>query len=563
MANNDQIILDQILEQQRAQRAPSASKSNFFETFVVEQVLKDADLSEEEIESGLVGDGGDGGIDGIYIFANGDLVQEDFEVSTLKKNVSLEIVILQAKTSAGFGEDTLNRLVAVTNDLFDLSKPVESFKAVYNEGVRSAVENFRAVYKELAARFPSLQFRYVYASRGDAKQVHPNVARKADVLKDAIGKLFSSAQFRFEFVGASEILDLARRKPTTSFELQFSESISAQGGYVTLVKLAEFAKFITDNDKKLRKNLFDANVRDYQGTTQVNEEIKKSLRSKSDENFWWLNNGVTIIAAKAVQSGKTITIEDPQLVNGLQTSTEIFNYFQDTNTGGDEREVMVRIIVPGKAEISDRIIKATNSQTNIPPASLRATDKVHRDIEAYLEPFGIFYDRRKNQHKNEGRSTEQIISIPLLAQAIMSISMQRPDNARARPSSLLKRDEDYAKIFSSEYPIELYYIAAKLIKAIQSYLRGRDDLQPKDKNNILFYVAMYVASRLAGKAKPSVDELARIHPERIDQVGIEESVKIVYDEYAALGASDAVAKGSNLQPRLIERRLAEEYPTGR
>lgn len=49
MASNDQIILDQILEQQRAQRSPSASKSNFFETFVVEQVLKDADLSDEEI----------------------------------------------------------------------------------------------------------------------------------------------------------------------------------------------------------------------------------------------------------------------------------------------------------------------------------------------------------------------------------------------------------------------------------------------------------------------------------------------------------------------------------
>jgi hypothetical protein len=67
MANNDQIILDQILEQQRIQRSPSASKSNFFETFVAEQVLKDADLSNEEVESGLVGDGGDGGIDGIYM----------------------------------------------------------------------------------------------------------------------------------------------------------------------------------------------------------------------------------------------------------------------------------------------------------------------------------------------------------------------------------------------------------------------------------------------------------------------------------------------------------------
>lgn len=561
MANNDQIILDQILDQQRAQRAPSASKSNFFESFVVEQVLKDADLSDEEIESGLVGDGGDGGIDGIYIFANGDLVQEDFDASTLKKSVSLEIVIVQSKITAGFGEDTLNRLVAVTNDLFDLSKSVENFKTVYNDGVRSAVGNFRAVYKDLAARFPSLQFRYVYASRGDANQVHPNVVRKAEILKEALSKLFSSAQFSFEFIGASEILTLARRQPTTSFELQVSESISAQGGYVTLVRLTEFVKFIRDSEGRLRKNLFEANVRDYQGTTQVNEEIKKSLRTKGGENFWWLNNGVTIIAAKAVQSGKVITIEDPQLVNGLQTSTEIFNYFHDTNTDGEERDVLVRIIVPGKTEISDRIIKATNSQTSIPPASLRATDKVHRDIEGYLEPFGIFYDRRKNQHKNEGRSTEQIVSIPLLAQAIMSISMQRPDNARARPSSLLKRDEDYTKIFSTEYPIEIYHVAAKLIKAIQSYLRGRDDLQPKDKNNIIFYVAMYVASRLTGKAKPNITELAKINPEKIDLPAIEQSVKIVLDEYIALGASDAVAKGSNLQTKLIARRLEEEYPS--
>jgi hypothetical protein len=559
MANNDQIILDQILEQQRSQRSPSASKSSFFETYVVEQVLKDADLSDEEIESGLVGDGGDGGIDGIYIFANGDLVREDFDTSTLKKNISLEVVIIQSKTSAGFDEDTLNRFVAVTNDLFDLSKTVESFETVYNEGVRSAVANFRTVYKELAARFPSLHFRYVYASRGDAKTVHPNVTRKTETLKNAVARLFSAALFTFDFLGASDLLALARRQPITTFDLQVSEGISAQGGYVALVKLGEFARFIRDDRGALRKNLFDANVRDYQGTTQVNEEIQKSLHAKGQENFWWLNNGVTIIAAKAVQSGKAITLEDPQVVNGLQTSTEIFKYFSTANTDGDEREVMVRIIVPGKAESSDRIIKATNSQTSIPQASLRATDKVHRDIEEYLEPFGLFYDRRKNMHKNEGRSTEQIIGIPLIAQAIMSISMQRPDDARARPSSLLKRDDDYAKIFSPEHPIELYLVAGKLIKAVQSYLRARDDLQPKDKNNLLFYAAMYAASKLTGKSHPSTKDIAKIKPEDIRLAVIEESVKTVQADYKTLGASDVVAKGSALLTQL-KKRLEKEYP---
>ncbi len=89
MTNNDQVILDQVLEQQLKDRAPSMGKSEFFELFVSEQILKDYDLSDEELEGGIVGNGGDGGIDGIYVFANGELVQEDFNPNGLKKTSSL------------------------------------------------------------------------------------------------------------------------------------------------------------------------------------------------------------------------------------------------------------------------------------------------------------------------------------------------------------------------------------------------------------------------------------------------------------------------------------------
>ena len=62
MANNDQVLLDQILEEQRVSRAPTATKSDFFEQYVAEQVLKDYDLSDDEVEYGLTGGGHDGGI---------------------------------------------------------------------------------------------------------------------------------------------------------------------------------------------------------------------------------------------------------------------------------------------------------------------------------------------------------------------------------------------------------------------------------------------------------------------------------------------------------------------
>lgn len=323
MPNNDQIILDQVLEQQRTQRAPSASKSEFLEMFVAEQVLKDFDLSDEEIGSGLVAGGGDGGIDGIYIFANGDLVREDFDASNIKKNVTIEIVIVQAKTSAGFDEDSMNKLFSVSRDLFNLGRPLDDFTTVYNEEVRAAVDIFRRLYQALAARFPKLVFRYIYASRGDDASVHPDVSRKVEDLGKAIAELFSAADFRFEFIGASGLLSLARRQPTSSYPLVVGESISAQGGYIALVKLKELDKFIRDDKQNLRKNLFEANVRDYQGNIQVNEEIQKSLTAQGVEDFWWLNNGITIVATQAVQSSKTLTIEDPQIVNGLQTSTEL------------------------------------------------------------------------------------------------------------------------------------------------------------------------------------------------------------------------------------------------
>lgn len=71
MSANDRIILDKILEQKRKELAPDIPTSKFFEIFTAEQILKDYDLSYDEIESGIVGDGGNGGVDSLYVFLNG------------------------------------------------------------------------------------------------------------------------------------------------------------------------------------------------------------------------------------------------------------------------------------------------------------------------------------------------------------------------------------------------------------------------------------------------------------------------------------------------------------
>ena len=304
---------------------------------------------------------------------------------------------------------------------------------------------------------------------------------------------------------------------------------------------------------ELRRNLFEANVRDYQGATQVNAEIQKALSERWTEDFWWLNNGITIVAGKVTQTGKTLTIEDPQIVNGLQTSREIFHYFKTSNTVGDEREVLVRVISPQTSDSRDRVIKATNSQTAISPASLRATDKIQRDIEQYLRPFGLFYDRRKNSHKNEGKPLDKIVSIPAMAQALMAVVLQRPGTARARPSSLLKKDEDYETVFSEHFPIEVFRASIELSRLVDAHLRADTTLSPEDRVNLKFYVAMYLAALASGVAKPTPDQIKTLAGNTINKSLLDEATAAVKGIYQQLGANALTAKGGEFGEKLTER----------
>jgi len=555
MASNDQIVLDQVLKQRQEEIAPTAGASEFFEIFSAEQIVKDYDLSYDEIDSGLVGAGGDGGIDGIYLFVNGDLVQEDPDYVHLKKNITLDLFIIQAKMGQGFQETPVERFITVSDDIFDLSRDIDGLASVYNPSLVEAIKRFRDTHKQLAAKFPTFRVSYFYTCKG--ADPNENVTRKVDKLKDVLAKFFASAEFRFNFLGASELLELARRTPQTSYPLVLTENLVSSGGqvdFVCLVQIRDFFKFITDESGTLQKQIFEANVRDYQGRTEVNDQIQQSLQERNLEDFWWLNNGVTILASQASLSGKTLTIEDPQIVNGLQTSTEIFNYCEKFNTEDDHRKILVRVIVPAEPASRDRIIKATNSQTSVQQASLRATDKIHRDIEEFLRPKGLFYDRRKNFYKNEGKPRDKIVGIPHLAQAVMAIVLGRPDTARARPSSLLKKDEDYEKIFSSRYPIELYYVCAEGMRLVEAYLKTTvSGLAAKDRNNLRYYIAMHAVQLLAGKFTSSPAELAKLDITHLNELRIKNSLNIVKEKYNSLGGTDKIAKSTELLNLLKEK----------
>ena len=561
MKTNAQIILDRILDKSRQSRDPDSTASRFFEFFTADQILKDYDLSDAELASGQIGGSQDGGIDGIYLFVNGALVDKGPDYTNMGNDITIDLVIIQCKTGTGFKETPIERFITVTDNILDLDKSITSFHGVYHDQLINAATRFQSMYNKLTHQFPRLNLRYYYACKGN--DPNENIRRKVEQLKDVVTRHFPYAVFEFHYLGASELLALTQKSPRRTYTLDLAEnpisSARGQGGFVCLVRLVDFFHFISDDRGMLQRSIFDANVRDYQGKTQVNKEIQsslQSLRNPSAEDFWWLNNGVSILSTRASFGGKVLTMEDPQIVNGLQTSEEIHKYFRSSSPDDEDRQLLVRVIVPKAEDSRDRIIKATNSQTVVQQSSLRATDKIHLNIEEYLKSKNLYYDRRKNYYKNQNMPRGRIISISYLAQAVMAIVLESPDTARARPSSLLKADTDYRRVFSMDYNINLYYVCVEVMRQIERLMRQIDpQISTKDRNNLKFYIAICVVAEIIAPAHIVPEQVAQLDLNKIDIQIVKRNLGVVQKIYERLGGTDEVAKGSNFL-REIDRSLS-------
>lgn len=556
MADNNQIVLQTLIEQNRQDLYPELTSDDYFHLFATEQIMKDLELSYDEIEEGIVDNGGDGGIDSIYTFVNQELVQRDTELIDAKRNSTIDVFILQTKNVNSFGETPIEKCNSSAIDIFDLNKSIDSLRTVYNSDLLANVEVFRNQYLHLASKFPVLKFHYFYVTKG--VEVHPNVERKVQILVNSIKNHFDKAEVNFEFVTAKKLIDLTRKEQLRSKDVALNDNpISTQdGGYIAIVPIKHYFDFITDDNGRLIKYFFDANIRDYQVNVDVNKEIRKTLISQnSNEDFWWLNNGVTITAINATFASKKLHIEDPQIVNGLQTSFEIHKYFTDNKIEAENRNVLLRVIKVQDEKSRLNVIKATNSQTNIPPASLRATDPIHRDIEDYLHSKGFFYDRRKNYHKNQGKPINKIISIPYLAQIITGLYNQKPDYARARPSTLIKNNSDYQNIFKDSLPLDMYHKGILIQKKVESALKEFDipKLSRPQVGDIKFHITMYVGCLLTRKIKPSAEEIGNIDISLMTVEMVKKAIENTFIVYDAMGGTNSVAKGNEFVKEVLEQ----------
>lgn len=554
---NSQILIKECVAQSFRDSDEYDDEASFFEYFSSSQILKDYDLSDDEIENGIVGSSGDGGCDSIYIFLNKNLVLPDQIDSIIpSKESKVEMVIIQSKRETSFKESAIQKWKDVSNNLLSLSNSLSDFTTRYNDDVRESFGFFRDLYTKLLRSRVKLEFKYIYVSY--AEELHPNVKQQAEELKGLVCKLFPNAKVNIEFVGAAELYDKYNTPAETIVNLPLAEVPIALGknkNYVGLVSLKDYYRFIVSEDNILRRKFFEANVRDYQGRNNVNSSIRETLETGQSEDFWWLNNGITILTSEAMLvNNRELQLTNPEIVNGLQTSNEIYLYFKNNLNllDSETRNVLVRIIVPDSEESRDNIIFATNNQTNIPKASLRVTDPIHLQIELYLKGRGLFYDRRKNYYKNQGKKPSEIIGVSFLGQCLITLFLKKPDYARARPSTILTDDDSYNKLYIENQDLDVFYRCAVLGKKVQKNLKRTIQYTSAEKSDILFYLLYGVVANSIKKNNITIADIKHLDIDSITDDVISEVKNKIYNIYKENGGNGRVAKSSEFVNKVDE-----------
>jgi uncharacterized protein (DUF1015 family) len=178
---NDQVILQQVIRSRCAEADNELSEAEYFEIYSASEILKDHDLTYDDIKYGIVGDGGDGGIDSIFTFLNGELLKEDTTINANQKKNFIELKLIQSKTSPNFKEAAITKFRETAEDLFNLSNNPQNYTQRYNQELISKVCIFRNAYEKLASNFPKLEISFFYATQGC--EVHLNVSGKVPKLE--------------------------------------------------------------------------------------------------------------------------------------------------------------------------------------------------------------------------------------------------------------------------------------------------------------------------------------------------------------------------------------------
>jgi hypothetical protein len=247
--------------------------------------------------------------------------------------------------------------------------------------------------------------------------------------------------------------------------------------YYGQVAVSDIASWGTFGSRLTSKNL-----RQFRGLTEVNESIAKTL-SSSPENFWYFNNGITVLCESLRKkplggnNNETGTFEcrGASVVNGAQTVGTIVDVSKTNGAALQQARVLVRLVSLENCPegFSKEITRAANTQNRIEKRDFAALDPNQKRLRTEL-----YLENQKEYAYQTGEEPPQGDSGCTLDEAAVALACRVPDVSLAvrakREVGMLYEDiakPPYTTIFNSGTTAKSLWQAVSVLRITDSELK--------------------------------------------------------------------------------------------
>jgi len=202
---------------------------------------------------------------------------------------------------------------------------------------------------------------------------------------------------------------------------------------------------------KINEDVFNENIRvDLGLKNTINYGIYESALSEENYEFWYLNNGITVVCDKCCYMPNTrsprAVLKNAQIVNCGRTTRTLFH----ANAENPERiknvDILIKIIEIREREISEKISETANKQTPVRTRDLHANDWIQKKLESEFQSLGYLYERKKNQYLKH--PVGKRIDAEVIGQVSLAYYLDMPSEAKNKRAIVF--GEKYHEIFNEE-----------------------------------------------------------------------------------------------------------------
>ena len=452
----------------------------------------------------------------------------------------------------------LESLDSSLSEIFDLRLATSKFKSKLNARILKKRKSLIEAYRKVAHILSKCSVNIIYTSRGDSSQVAADIVAKGRKIENTCSTLFLDCDVKTSFWGASELIKQYRKKRNAPVILNTIKCFQNKTDFVALVSLNDYFQFVTDENRKLKRFYFEENVRDYLGGNRTNIDIYCTLADQKSPDFWLLNNGITILVSKAVLYDGQLEIENVQIVNGLQTTNTIYQYYSNGNADKAGRCLLVKIICSTEENIRNQIIQATNNQSAIPLYSLHATDKIQKDIEMVMLQHGLYYERKTNYYRNLGYDEQKIFAPLYLAGGFIALVVKLPHRAATLKSKFMNSPVQYQGVFSQNSDLRIWPQIATILRRIdlaaeQKRVRIKTSTE-KYLKTVRPLIAILCVSKIVGKFGFGERDLVNLDLKLLSQSTIS---SVVDDIVTAINSDQTICSMKNIAQRKKMNEILE------